>query len=86
MGYSDKRGPDDRISSEIKQFEEAVEALKKKIEQLEEEDKILKQSVEASLEKIADLSNVYKTQRDKLDSHLVERDAHHVAMISKKKV
>lgn len=74
----------DRLQ-ELKRLEEAIASFKSDVEALTERIGTVEKASEELINKIADLGNVYKTQRDKIEDHLSTPDAHHPALVSKNK-
>lgn len=74
----------DRLQ-ELKRLEEAIASFKSDVEALTERIGTVEKASEELINKIADLGNVYKTQRDKIEDHLSTPDAHHPALVRKNK-
>jgi predicted nucleic acid-binding Zn-ribbon protein len=85
MGYGKTESVVDPIRAEIEKFEAAVKALDEKLTKLEKDSETQTKAAEELVNKIADLGNVYKTVRDKIDEHVLVPDAHHCALVARKR-
>jgi predicted nucleic acid-binding Zn-ribbon protein len=84
VGYSKTESYVDPIKAEIEKFQAAVKALDEKLTKLEKDSETQTKAAEELVNKIADLGNVYKTVRDKIDEHVTVPDAHHPALVGRK--
>ena len=85
MGYGKTESTVDPIRAEIEKFEAAVKALDEKLTKLEKDSETQTKAAEELVNKIADLGNVYKVVRDKIDEHVTVPDAHNPGTMHRKK-
>ena len=85
MGYSKTEIYVDPIKAEIEKFQAAVKALDEKLTKLEKDSETQTKAAEELVNKIADLGNVYKVVRDKIDEHVTVPDAHNPGTMHRKK-